>query len=112
MTRRKPVAVNWRWRTNVNSRNDTMRKRIGQWLRDLAERIDGRISLGVEILTEPEIGRARVLECIDQGIAAIDRAAGIEAKHVALDEGLKKLDPILFCDDDRDRISSIHGGRL
>lgn len=73
-----------------------LRARLGNWLRKLATKVDGRRSLAVSIVTEPQISEARVKACIIHGLRQIPPALESEAHDAAITEAMKHLHPELF----------------
>lgn len=64
-------------------------------MRTLARVIDGRISLGIEIRTEPKIGLVKEIECIKHGLDAMERAVNCEVKHTAcMQSNLQNANPL------------------
>lgn len=57
------LTASFEWSFRVN-RNATLRERIGAGLRSLASRIDGRLSLAIQIESTPPLSLAQKVECI------------------------------------------------
>lgn len=83
------VTTKITWSLRVN-RATTWRERLGNALRRLAGRIDGRWSLGIEIVTQPPIGITSQGECLFQGYAAMSRAIRSETEAEAIEGPMRK----------------------
>lgn len=83
------VQTEYWYSCKVNAAAANFREKAAAWLRRLAQRIDGRYSLGVEFYSLPPVSEERHLECISAGVVAMNQAVGSEAREEAL-EGLMK----------------------
>lgn len=80
----KTIRSNSWARVSVNETAGT-RKTIGNLLRLLADYIDRRDSMAVEILTLPPLNAQQRIQCLDEGTRAIIAAVRSEAEHEALE---------------------------
>lgn len=80
------TTVQYETWVSVQSNNDIgLAQKIGNLLRWVANFIDGRHTLAVEILTIPTIGAVQKDECISRGIAAMQAAANSYTEAEALE---------------------------
>lgn len=94
------ILLSWRFRLQVNGPPRNWRDSVGDVLRLLAEKIDGRVSLGVQAATEPPIGHRRMLECLNLGFDAARRALESEARAEAEETVLRQMHGELFDESD------------
>jgi hypothetical protein len=73
------------WARVAVNENVGTRKTIGNLLRVLADYIDQRDSMAVEILTLPPLNAQQRIQCMDEGTRAIIAAVRSEAEHEALE---------------------------
>lgn len=76
------LSAEYQWRFNVN-RTLSLRERLGAMLRALAWRIDGRISLAIDIQTTPPLNLMQQLECIKFGIGQMKVAVEDTSRDAA-----------------------------
>ena len=74
------------------------RQRIGAWLRRVADRLDGRVSLSFEVSTSPPLPKARVIECLRCAFRAVKYAVESECQAHAEERVLRACKPALFED--------------
>lgn len=67
------IECKYHWRFACNHLR-TRRQRIGHWLRNLATKIDGRISLAIELESTPAISTLEKVECVKFGLGKIEWA--------------------------------------
>ncbi|WP_168735252.1 hypothetical protein [Pseudothauera rhizosphaerae] len=87
------VETWWRFRSN---QPQGWRQRIGQWLADLAGRIDGRTYLAVEVASRPALSRLEYAQCIRAGLQHASRMVGEAAQSEALAGAMRNLAPQLY----------------
>lgn len=92
-----PTNIYWsELRVNASPRN--RRERLGDWLRRIAARIDGRHSLSVEINTLPVIDADTKLACIRAGVKAMGKAVDSETHAAMLNAQIQMHMPSLYAD--------------
>ena len=96
---RRDVMVktfSWWYSFRVNGNARTWREAVGIFLRELADVIDGRRTLAIEMLSIPPVPLNVQTDCLRKGAASIcwnfKEAAENEAKELAL----KATQPSLF----------------
>jgi hypothetical protein len=92
------VSLPWRIELVVNARPRSVRQRVGRWLRLLAQRIDGRPSLALSVVTEPHVSDRVVRRCVQFGL---DHAAALlksEVLELNTDHAMRLAHPELFRD--------------
>lgn len=86
------IQSSYEWTFRVNARQ-TLRQRVCHLLRALASRIDGRLSLAIDIQTKPPISDRSKLECVAFGLGqikwAIEETTRSTAQDLVLDYVLK-----------------------
>nr|WP_315237695.1 hypothetical protein [uncultured Albidiferax sp.] len=88
-------SEDWSWRLEANQVKTT-RERVGQWLRRLADRIDGRTSQALRLTTQPPLDRATTLEVYRQGQLQMQRSVEQACVLAAEECLLQRLRPELF----------------
>jgi hypothetical protein len=87
------LTVGFEWRFQVNQ-TKTVREWLGAALRSLACRVDGRLSLAIDIDTSPPISSQQKIECIKFGFGqmkiAIEDTVRAEATERILDVVMKE----------------------
>lgn len=78
------------------NRIKTFRQLLASLLRDVADAIDRRESLAIEVVTTPRLPRATVKACLLHGFDAARSHLFVEAKAAALDNVLRFKSPELF----------------
>lgn len=94
---RRTIELRQRYRFSVNEAS-TWRDRMGNLLRRVATRIDGRHSIAVAIHSDPPLSPAQHQQCLQQAAVAIDRAVEIECRHELTEIAMRELCPQLFAD--------------
>ena len=79
----------YKYRFAVN-RSYNWQQKIGRLLRLLAQKIDGRHSLSIEMVSEPPIGIDREHACIFAGLKVMESSLIDEVKDLVLENSLKK----------------------
>jgi hypothetical protein len=74
----------------------TWPRRVGRFLRALADRIDGRQSWAIALNTTPALSRGSVHDCFKQGAIAIEKAAVAECRLEAQERVLQRANPQVF----------------
>lgn len=86
------IECSYKWGFACNEKR-TFRQRLALWLRDLATRIDGRISLAIDIQATPPLTNAEKVECVLFGLGkvrfAVEQTARSKAEERCLDYILK-----------------------
>ncbi len=84
--------------SHVVSVNDAtgLRRRIGNALRSLATRIDGRHSLAFEIQSDPPLTAQQQHECVRHSFKALSAAVAAECAEEALEGALREAKPRLY----------------
>lgn len=67
-------SANYKWHFRVNGQAKRWQERLGDALRALAQRIDGRVTLGIAIETSPPISDADKIACVKHGLGAMQWA--------------------------------------
>ncbi|WP_153116033.1 hypothetical protein [Rhodocyclus tenuis] len=80
------VTVSSLFQVNVAK---SIRDRLGQWLRDVATRIDGRHSLEISIVTAPPISHEDEVAIIHHGLKAMSWAVTDSAQNAATESILQ-----------------------
>lgn len=88
-------SCDYRWAFRVNAHR-SWRERLAGALRKLAQRIDGRLSLGIYIEATPEIGPDRRIACVMHGLAAMEAALDDEARAAAAEIVMRADYPQLY----------------
>lgn len=76
------LTAEYQWRFHSN-RTLTLREKVGAMLRALAWRIDGRISLAIDIQTTPPLNFVQKLECIQFGLGQMKVAVNDTTRDAA-----------------------------
>lgn len=63
---------------------------MGRRLRNLADRIDGRTTLAIEILSVPPLSRKQQLQCLLEAKRALDAAVSSEVHAESLEAMMKE----------------------
>lgn len=87
----------WWWVFRVNLPRG-WRQHVGQWLRRLAARIDGRWSLAIEVRTDPPIDSVTTRAVIRAGMKHAERLLTNETEAAACDRVMRARMPDLFRD--------------
>jgi len=98
------VKRDWSYRVTVNSAASNIRERVADWLRKMAYKIDGRITLACHIETTPELSLAKKVECLNRGFTAVEQSVALEVRNEAQEQLFQELNPDLFTKDERDKV--------
>ena len=84
--------------SQVVSLNDAtgLRRKIGNALRSLATRFDGRHSLAFEIQSDPPLTAQQQHECVRHSFKALSAAVAAECAEEALEDALREAKPRLY----------------
>lgn len=90
-----------RWRLDISvhwgrPKLSGWRARLGRSLRRLADRVDGRRSLAVSLVTEPPLPANSVHECFKQAAVAMEWAATQECQAEARERIMRRAVPRLY----------------
>ena len=88
--------VAWWSDLSVNATAEGWRMRIAEKLRDWADRIDGRRSLALEMMTYPKISEADEFDVIRQGIKEMQKALHDAAENEATERKWKEVAPEMW----------------
>lgn len=92
----KTVRVQWRYTFRLNHPPENWRERLGDLVRRIARRIDGRPSLAFDIRTEPDIGPERLAACLRKGIDRSEEFIIEELREVATEKLMRAHMPELY----------------
>lgn len=89
------VATSWSYSIECNHAT-TWRERLGNHLRRLAGRIDGRESMAFRMHAQPPLDAATRLAVYKQGFKTIEQSLSASAQAAAEEQLLRELHPELF----------------
>lgn len=85
----------YRWRVRTNAYRNTLREKAARVMRGLADRLDRRISLAVEIDTAPALPEAVKARCVRMGLQEMERIVGLAVAEEARDRLFERAHPEL-----------------
>lgn len=98
------TVVWYKWSVRVNHAPRNLREHVAHFLRKLAQDIDGRNTLGIEIDSRPSLNETVKRRCINSGLGAIERFVESEVVLEANEHLLKRIRPELFEDCDNGQV--------
>lgn len=90
-------SVEWSYKLQCNQAA-TWRERVGNWLRRLAGKVDGRSTMALRLTTTPPLDRATRAEIFRQGFAQMDRSVRASCTLAAQEQLLRIEMPHLFAE--------------
>lgn len=93
--RERDIQYSYSFKTNARG---TLRERLGMALRDLADRIDSRQSLAVDMVSMPALSTYERLDAMRQGLKHMKFMQSEMVKLRAIEAGAKELSPDLGWD--------------
>lgn len=92
------IRAQYRHRIAVNETTG-WRDRLGNFLRRIADRVDGRDSLALEMASVPPVPRMRRRECVHIGLQAMSTAFKEVVREESCELILHEAHPELFADE-------------
>lgn len=89
------ISEDWAYAVQINQAL-TWRERLGNWLRGLASRVDGRTSMAIRMTTTPPLDQAARLEVLHTGVSQIIQSAKEASLWAAQERLLQRACPDLF----------------
>jgi hypothetical protein len=86
----------WDWRFRANGAPRNLSERCGDILRDLADKVDGRITVSFAINTVPALDYSKKASCIKSGFKTIQQSIENEVVLDATEQVFEELHPELF----------------
>ncbi len=77
---------------------ESWRQRVAQWLHNLADRIDGRLSTAVQVTSDPPVPEAVVRRALNMGLGYRYELLRAEAREECIERLLRRSAPSLYGD--------------
>ena len=85
----------YRWRVRTNAYSSSLREQAARLMRGLADRLDHRVTLAIEIYTTPALPEVVKTRCVRMGLAEMERIVGLAAAEEARDRLFERAHPEL-----------------
>lgn len=86
----------WSFIFRANGAPASMNERVGNVLRNLADKVDGRMTVAFSFKTTPQLEYTRLARCIESGFHTIQQSMEHEVVLDATEELFEELRPDLF----------------
>lgn len=95
MSRNTVIKYKWMFEAGLGS---TVRERIGNFIRSMASRIDGRVSVAITIESDPELPMLDKVMCVEHGLKHASRLFEKAVRLKCVDNKMPEVTPNLFED--------------